>query len=232
MLVAAPFSVSPHCPLSSSRSLQGKRRERRCRQFQTRGTYFRVLPPSGAEEGLKTPAEVAGRRQSWVAGISAASPTRGCGSAPSVRPPALGLVVGPPVVHWSFRIAFVLFLPRGPRVPRARSVGRVLEAPHGAVPPLCLLFSPVSVGRPWDRDGAAPPPSRLPPAGQPQALQVSATARLTPGSGAQRPLEHSAAGQILQCGHNEAPAASPGSLQHGAPGLGGHLPSWPGHAPI
>ncbi|KAJ1202028.1 hypothetical protein NDU88_005831 [Pleurodeles waltl] len=69
------------------------------------------------------------------------------------------------------------------------------------------------------------PPGRPLLARRPRAFQVTVAGRFSLGSGARRFLKSSDAGQVIRRCRCGAPAASPGSPQHGAQGLGGHLPS-------
>ncbi|KAJ1181491.1 hypothetical protein NDU88_006698 [Pleurodeles waltl] len=78
---------------------------------------------------------------------------------------------------------------------------------------------------------------RLRPLGRPllarrtRALPVVVAGRFSLGLGSWPLPESSDAWQVIFRGRCEAPAASPGSPWHRAQGLGGHLPSWPAHAP-
>ncbi|KAJ1177780.1 hypothetical protein NDU88_003032 [Pleurodeles waltl] len=75
------------------------------------------------------------------------------------------------------------------------------------------------------------PPGRPLFARRPQAFRVTVAGRYSLGSGARQFRKSSDAGQVVRHSRYGAPATSHGSPQHGAQGLGGHLPSWPGYAP-
>ncbi|KAJ1144195.1 hypothetical protein NDU88_010497 [Pleurodeles waltl] len=77
---------------------------------------------------------------------------------------------------------------------------------------------------------ATPPPGGPLPPRRPPAVRVSVADQFSPGSGAQWFLKSSDTRQDVDHGCYVAPAASHRTAVARSPELGGHLPSWPGHA--